>query len=103
MQELTFEEFCAMPLKYVGGMSGDWGAHRAYRNSDLGIQQEVVTKRERHGDPYSGWKEGVVSFWLDRDPRQFANVAELYVAWMERVCGITDHSGDGNGKVGGEA
>ena len=88
MTELTFEEFSQQPLKYTLGTCGDWGAHRAYRNEELGIQKEVVTKRKRPGDIYGGWEEGKVYFYLDRDPREFRSSAELYVAWMERACGI---------------
>lgn len=90
MNELTFEEFCAQPLLYAGGMSGDYGAHRAYRNDKLRIQKEVVTKRKRYGDIYSGWNEGETYYFLDGDPRTFSNEAELYVAWMEKVCGVSD-------------
>lgn len=90
MSELTFEEFCKQPLTYTLGMSGDWGAQRAYRNEQLGIQKETVTKRVRHGDIYSGWEEPKVVFFMDRDEREFANVAELYVAWMHKVCGIKE-------------
>jgi hypothetical protein len=88
MNELTFEEFCQVPLTYHLGMTGDWGAQRAYRNNELGIQREMYTKRKRHGDIYSGWKEPEVSYFLDGDPREFKSSAELYEAWMAKVCGV---------------
>lgn len=90
MTPLTYEEFCSAPMTYMMGMTGDWGAQRMYRNDDLGIQKEVFTKRKRHGDIYSGWKEGKVYLYLDHDPREFANSAELYEAWMVRVCGAKE-------------
>lgn len=90
MTEMTYEEFCSAPMTYSMGLVGDWGAQRMYRNNDLGIQYEVLTRRKRSGDIYSGWKEGKVYFYLDRDPRQFANAAELYEAWMARVCGVKE-------------
>ncbi len=76
-----------MPLAYVFGMTFDWGAHRVHRNDECGVQKEVVTKRKRHGDYYGGWESGEVYFYLDRDERQFRTVDQLYVAYMERVCG----------------
>ena len=88
MSELTFDEFCQQPLTYMLGMSGDWGARRLYRNNELGVQKEVHTKRKRHGDIYSGWQEGQVSYFLDGDPREFKSSAELYEAWMAKVCGV---------------
>jgi len=92
MSELTFEEFCAQPLLYAGGISGDYGAHRAYRNDELRIQKEVVTKRKRYGDMYSEWDKGETYYFLDGDPRTFNNGAELYVAWMEKICGVEEIS-----------
>lgn len=88
MNELTFEEFCSTPLEYSQGMTGDWGARRLYRNNDLRIQKEVLTKRKRHGDIYGGWKDGEVYFFLDGDEREFRTVDQLYVAYMENVCGV---------------
>lgn len=93
MSELTFEEFCQQPLTYHMGMSGDWGAQRMYRNNELGIQREVHTKRKRYGDIYSGWHNGEVSYFLDGDPNEYKCAAELYVAWMAKVCGeAIDHA-----------
>ena len=86
--ELTYEEFCALPLDYVLGMSGDKGARRMYRNDAHGIQREVHTKRKRAGDIYSGWKDAETAYFLDGDPREFSTAAELYVAYMEAVCGV---------------
>ena len=90
MSDLTYEEFCALPLTYTRGMTSAWGAHRMYRNEDLGIQKEVVTARKRYDDIYSGWEYGKASFYLDNDPREFANSAELYEAWMRSVCGMQE-------------
>lgn len=90
MTELTFEEFCAQPLQYRFGITGDMSARRLYRNDDLGIQKEVHTQRVRPGDIYSGWKDGVVSYFVDGDPREFTTVDGLYVGWMEKVCGIEE-------------
>jgi len=88
MIELTFEEFCERPLQYCLGMTGDTGAKRLYRNEDLKIQKEVHTKLKRRGDIYSGWKEPQIAYFLDGDSREFTTVDQLYVAYMEKVCGI---------------
>ena len=90
MNELTYEEFCQQPLTYKLGMTGDWGAHRLFRNDELGIQQETITQRKRHGDIYSGWRTAKTYFFLDGDPREFTTVADLYVAWMARVCEVEE-------------
>lgn len=86
--ELTYEEFCALPFDYIKGMSFDWGAQRMYRNKEHGLQKELVTKRVRYDDIYSGWQEGQTSYFLDGDKREFKTPDQLYVAYMEKVCGI---------------
>jgi hypothetical protein len=89
MKELTFEEFCALPLQYTLGFSGDAGAQRMHRNEEIGLQKEVHTKRKRYGDIYSGWRKEVVAYFLDGDDRQFDTPDQVYVAYMEKICGIT--------------
>ena len=86
--ELTYEEFCELQFAYTLGMTFDWGAHRMYRNEDHGLQMEHVTKRKRPGDIYSGWQEQQTAYFLDGDPREFKTPDQLYVAYMEKVCGI---------------
>lgn len=88
MTELTFEEFCLVPLAYRTGIVGNSSASRMYRNDELGIQREVHTKRKVPGDIYSGWKDGEVFYFMDDDAREFRTAADLYVAWMARVCGV---------------
>lgn len=93
MTELTYEEFCEQPLTYTMGLVGEKGAQRMHRNEELGIQKEVFTERIVPGDIYSGWKDGEVYFYVDGDPREFRTSADLYVAWMEKVCGVPRGSG----------
>jgi hypothetical protein len=88
MKELTFEEFCNLPLTYYFGTNGDAGCSRLYRNNDFKFQKEVHTKRKKKGDIYSGWKEPIVVYFLDNDDREFTTVDQLYVAYMEKVCQI---------------
>jgi hypothetical protein len=83
MIELTFEEFCALPMEYRTGIVFDTGAQRLYRNDKFGLQREVFTKR----NPRTGkWGKGKVYFFLDNDERQFDAVDQVYVAYMERAC-----------------
>ena len=88
MKELTFEEFCKLPLQYTIGMTFDWGAHRMHRNDDIGLQVETVTKRKINGDIYSGWGEQKRVFYLDGDDNVYETSDQVYVAYMEKVCGI---------------
>lgn len=90
MTELTYEEFCAVPLDYRMGLIGEGGAQRLYRSEELRIQKEVYTPRLTYGDIYGGWGEPSVVFFMDGDPREFRNGAELYEAWMRKVCGIQE-------------
>jgi len=87
--ELTFEEFCSLPMTYTVGVTFDWGAQRMYRNDEIGLQKELTTKRKRKGDIYSGWHEGKAAYFLDDDERQFDTPDQVYLAYMEKVCGVT--------------
>lgn len=89
MKELTFEEFCELPMTYTLGMCGDSVAQRAYRNNDIGLQREVITERKRRGDIYSGWRDGEVYYYLDGDTNEYRTPDQVYVAYMARVCGVT--------------
>lgn len=93
MDEMTFEEFCDLPTMYCGGYQADWGAQRMYRNERIGLQVEVVTKRVRRGDPYSGWREGKVFYYLDADRNRglqhcYNTIDQAYVSYMEYACGL---------------
>lgn len=90
MKELTFEEFCELPLQYTFGLTFDWGAHRIHRNYDIGLQIETVTKRKKFGDIYSGWQDQKRYFFLAGDDRQFDTIDQVYVAYMEKVCEIEE-------------
>lgn len=87
MTELTFEEFCEQPMQYCMGMSADTYARRLWRNNALGIQKETFTKRNPRT---MRWGLGSTSYFLDNDPREFGDIADLYVAWMHRVCNVPE-------------
>jgi hypothetical protein len=82
--ELTYEEFCKLPFIYKFGFTYEWGACRVYRNEEHGLQKEYVTKRNRHDE----WPGQQTSLFMDSDDREFKTSDQLYVAYMEKVCGI---------------
>lgn len=90
MTQLTYEEFCALPLQYTMGMTRASGSYRMYRNEQFKIQKEVETKRKVYNDIYSGWGKQTIAFFLDGDARQFDTLEEVYVAYMQKVCGIEE-------------
>ena len=87
-EELTFEEFCDLPIVCIMHVTLDWGAIGMYQNVDKGLMRVVTTKRKRKGDIFSGWKDEVVRYVLDGDSRTHDTVDQLYLAYMERACGI---------------
>ena len=86
MTELTFEEFCKLPLTYTTGIRASTYAVRQYHNFEHGIAKEVNT-------PFTErtWKWGKpkVVYFMPSDKRNFDTVDQLYVAYMEKVCGVT--------------
>lgn len=84
--ELTFEEFCELPIRYTTGISFDKGAMRMYRNEEHGVQLEVHTPR----NPRTGkWGMGKRYWFLDFDSREFNTADQCYLAYMEHACGVT--------------
>ena len=86
MTELTYEEFCALPLQYMYGVTADKYAIRQYNNMDHGFGKEVNT-------PFNSrtwtWGKPKVVYYLFNDERNFTTPDQLYVAYMEKVCGVT--------------
>lgn len=93
MRELTYEEFCKQPLQYTRGFVTEVVAMRMYRNEDLGIQKEVITRRKGR-DIHSGWHDGKVHLFLDGVEGEHANSACLYEAYMRKVCGIKEEASE---------
>jgi hypothetical protein len=83
--ELTYEEFCALPLTYTFGMSGDKFAIRQYMNTEHGICKETYTPLNalRHE-----WGKPTIVFYMPDDERTFDTPDQLYVAYMGKACGI---------------
>ena len=86
MKELTFEEFCALPLPYTAGLRVKTYAVRQYKNKEHGIGKEINTPFSEKR--WSWGKPKVVYFMID-DERNFDTVDQLYVAYMEKACGVT--------------
>jgi len=85
MNELTFEEFCNLPMQYTMGIAiGKKRQANVSRQFDW-FAKEVVT-------PYNPktmeWGEGRTYYFLDGDKRCFDTVDQVYVAYMEKVCGV---------------
>jgi hypothetical protein len=83
MTELTFEEFCELPLQYTFGIMFDNSAQRLYRNDKHKLQKEVYTDRnKRTGE----WGLGKAYWFLDFNEGSYESVDQVYVAYMEYVC-----------------
>lgn len=81
---LTYEEFSNTGMTYTFGLRFVDGAKRLYRNNELGIQKETYTD---YDESTMKWGESQVYFFLDGDPNEYANAAELYVAWFRKNFG----------------
>ena len=89
LPELTFDEFTKLHMTNLMHVSYDWGAVNVDINFEHGLRKERITKRKKKGDYYGGWQEPDVSYFLDWDAREFKTVDQLYVAYMEKACGVT--------------
>jgi len=82
--EYTFEEFCALPMTLSMHISGD-NEHYLHRfNPSTGVNKIVITpvkKNREFGKPK-------VFYYLPDDNRTFHTADEVYVAYMEIVCGV---------------
>lgn len=84
--ELTYEEFCALPLTYTLGVSAGKYAIRQYMNNAHGFGKQTNTPFNalRHE-----WGKPETVFYLTDDERNFDTPDQLYVAYMEKACGVT--------------
>ena len=85
MKELTFEEFCALPMTLSMHISGEKEhyLHRFQRETD--INKVVITRVKKTG----GFGKSRTLYYLPNDTRTFNTADQVYVAYMERVCGVT--------------
>jgi hypothetical protein len=82
--ELTFEEFCAQPLDLVMHISGEKEhyLHRFART--VGVSKIVITRVGKYG----GFGKSYSTYHLKDDKRVFTEADQVYLAYMERMCGI---------------
>jgi hypothetical protein len=88
MKELTFEEFCDLPLTAGWRFSLDSGSLTYYANKSAGLTISIFTPLKRKGDIYSGWKKSIRHYYLEGDDKVYETSDQAYVAYMEKVCGI---------------
>ena len=86
MQELTFEEFCELPLLYTTGVRASKYAIRLYHNAECNIAKQVTTP---FNELTYSWGNPSVIYFMPSDERNFDTVDQLYLAYMEKVCGVT--------------
>ena len=84
MTELTFEEFCALPMRLVMHISGEKEHYLHSCNDDVGVSRLVVTRVKKNGE----FGKSHSSYLLTSDERVFLTADQVYLAYMERVCGV---------------
>ena len=85
MTELTFKEFCGLPLTFCSQNSGHNYDVRQFRNFEHDIGKEVCSEFNLKTHKFG--KQTIVWF-LPSDKRNFQTVDQLYVAYMEKACGV---------------
>ena len=82
--EYTFEEFCALPMSLGLHISGD-KEHYLHRYShSTGVNKVVITPVKKNGE----FGKAVCFYYLHDDKRVFHTADQVYVAYMEIVCGV---------------
>ena len=85
MKELTFEEFCSQPMQLVMHISGE-KEHYLHRYAPaVGVSKIVITRVGKYG----GFGKSTATYHLKDDIRVFKEADQVYVAYMEKVCGVT--------------
>ena len=82
--EYTFEEFCALPMTLAMHISGDKEHYLHRLNPSTGVNKVIITpinKRREFGKPKT-------YYYLPDDKRTFQTADQVYVAYMEYVCGV---------------
>ena len=84
MKELTFEEFCAKPMRMVMHLNGEKKNYLHRFNDDLRVSKTTITKKNKYGE----FTKSFDVYILDNDPRNFQTADQVYLAYMEKVCGV---------------
>ena len=82
--EYTFEEFCALPMVLYIHLSGDKEHYLQRYNPSTGVNKIVVTPVKRNGE----FGKAKTYYFLHEDKRTFQTADQVYVAYMEIVCGV---------------
>jgi hypothetical protein len=86
MKELTFDEFCKQPMQLVMHISGE-KEHYLHRHApSVGVSKIVITRVNKFG----GFGKSTSIYHLKDDKRVFNEPDQVYLAYMERVCGVTE-------------
>ena len=84
MKELTFEEFCAQPMELRMHISGE-KEHYLHRHApSVGVSKIVITRVKKTG----GFGKSYVTYHFKDDDRVFKEPDQVYLAYMEKVCGV---------------
>jgi hypothetical protein len=83
--EYTFEEFCALPMQLSMHISGDKEHYLHRFNPSTGVNKITITKVKKEG----GFSISLSHYYLPDDKRTFTTADQVYVAYMEYVCGVT--------------
>ena len=84
MKQLTFEEFCSQPMQLVLHLSAE-KEHYLHRHAPtVGVSKIVITRVKKTG----GFGKSYVTYILKGDERVFKEADQVYLAYMEKVCGV---------------
>ena len=82
--EYTFEEFCALPMTLGLHVSGDKEHYLHRYNPSTGVNKVTITPVKKNGE----FGKPKFFFYLPDDERTFNTADQIYVAYMEIVCGV---------------
>ncbi len=82
--EYTFEEFCALPMQLGLHVSGSREHYLHRFNPSTRVNKVTITPVKKNG----GFGNAVSFYYLPDDPRTFHTADQVYVAYMEIVCGV---------------
>ena len=83
MRELTYEEFCEMPMQMVYHFSMERKFIVLRANKETDVSMMVVSP-----NTYNGYK-GKVKTSYAFDGKTYKTSDAVYMAYMEKVCGVT--------------
>lgn len=82
--EYTFEEFCALPMQLGIHINGDKEHYLHRYNPSTRVNKVTITPVKKTG----AFGEAKSFYYLPDDKRTFDTADQVYVAYMEYVCGV---------------